>query len=277
MQGKLGLRIGTVLVSIVIGAGAVWAQSPDITAFYENGELTWTNSNTNLFYQIQWAGSLTGTGVWQSSYSTMQDIRSTNASVTTKVPMFYRVQGSSNRVVYPAPVAQTGQTPNAPLTPAPAGSDGALQKGVAWPSPRFVDNANGTVTDQKTGLIWLKNANAFGTHTWANALTVCGTLTNGMHGLADGSVAGDWRLPNIEELQSLLARQYVSPSLANTAGTGQWASADPFTGVQLDFYWSSTTYAGDTISAWRVYLFNALVDADTKTHSCYVWPVRGGQ
>ncbi|MBF0552391.1 MAG: hypothetical protein HQK60_17905, partial [Deltaproteobacteria bacterium] len=27
--------------------------------------------------------------------------------------------------------------------------DGDLQKGVAWPSPRFTDNGNGTITDNR--------------------------------------------------------------------------------------------------------------------------------
>jgi hypothetical protein len=47
--------------------------------------------------------------------------------------------------------------------------DGALQNGVTWPSPRFRDNCNGTVTDNLTGLIWLKNANCFGVQ-WTAAL-----------------------------------------------------------------------------------------------------------
>ena len=55
-----------------------------------------------------------------------------------------------------APVPKTGQT--APTT---AGADGALRKGVAWPTPRFTDNKNGTVTDNLTGLIWIQNANIF--------------------------------------------------------------------------------------------------------------------
>ena len=53
-----------------------------------------------------------------------------------------------------APVEKTGQT-----TSCAAGDDGALKKGVAWPSPRFTDNADGTVSDNLTGLIWLKQAN----------------------------------------------------------------------------------------------------------------------
>ena len=56
-----------------------------------------------------------------------------------------------------APVPKTGQT-----TPYVAGDDGTLQKGVAWPAPRFTDNSNGTVTDKLTGLIWMKDAGVLG-------------------------------------------------------------------------------------------------------------------
>ena len=61
-----------------------------------------------------------------------------------------------------APVPKTGQTISYGTR-----DDGDLQKGVAWPTPRFTDNNNGTVTDKLTGLIWMKNANAFGVRTWA--------------------------------------------------------------------------------------------------------------
>ena len=57
----------------------------------------------------------------------------------------------------PSPVPKTGQT-----TSYATGDDGELEKGVAWPNPRFTDNNNGTVTDNLTGLIWLKHANCFG-------------------------------------------------------------------------------------------------------------------
>ncbi|HXE98165.1 MAG TPA: hypothetical protein VN642_17305, partial [Dongiaceae bacterium] len=38
------------------------------------------------------------------------------------------------------------------------GQDGDKLAGTPWPNPRFTDNADGTVTDNLTGLIWLKNA-----------------------------------------------------------------------------------------------------------------------
>jgi len=80
------------------------------------------------------------------------------------------------------------------------GQDGDKLAGVASPTPRFVDNGNGTVTDKLTGLIWLKNANCFGEVNWQTALNNANSLANGHCGLTDNSTAGQWRLPNLAEL-----------------------------------------------------------------------------
>jgi hypothetical protein len=48
-------------------------------------------------------------------------------------------------------LSKTGQTATYS-----SGDDGDLGKGVVWPSPRFLDNGNGTVTDLLTGLMWQK-------------------------------------------------------------------------------------------------------------------------
>ena len=180
--------------------------------------------------------------------------------------------------------AKTGQTKcydnsseqTCPVTGFP-GQDGELQKGATWPSTRFTDNGNGTVTDNLTGLIWLKDANCYGGRSWANALSDANALANGTCSLTDGSSAGDWRLPNVNELLSLIHWGVFSPAVPNTAGTGQWAAGDPFDNVQSNYYWSSTTYAGGTTTAWRVGLHAGFVGTETKTGSRYVWPVRGGQ
>ena len=102
------------------------------------------------------------------------------------------------------------------------------EKGVAWPNPRFTDNGNGTVTDNLTGLIWLKNANCFGAKDWAMALSDANTLNNGECGLTDGSVEGDWRLPNVREMQSLIDCE--RPSLRCQAATPSPASSPTPTG-----------------------------------------------
>ena len=52
---------------------------------------------------------------------------------------------------------------------------------------------------------------------------------------------------------------------------------DPFTGVQSDYYWTSTTDAGNTSYAWFVYLGDGDVDYNARRTTHYVWPVRGGQ
>lgn len=166
----------------------------------------------------------------------------------------------------PAGVIQlprTGQT-----TSYATGDDGDLQKGVAWPIPRFTDNNNGTVTDNLTGLIWLKNANCFGAQAWTTALTSANTLASGSCGLTDGSTAGQWRLPNRKELQSLVDRSQYNPALPLD---------HPFSAV-LDNYWSSSTVAyGGAAEAWYVGLNYGYVDNFNKNYGRYVWPVRGRQ
>jgi PKD repeat protein len=183
---------------------------------------------------------------------------------------------------YGALVEKTGQTScydsdgNA-ISCTNTGHDGDIQAGVTWPNPRFTDNSDGTVTDNLTGLIWLKNANCGGLMTWAAALNYCQNLASGSCGLTDGSGVGDWRLPNVKELQSLIHWGYYDPSLPNTSGTGKWTSGDPFTNVQSSYYWSATTSAVSTDSAWRVNVSSGRVSYDLKSHYCYVWPVRGGR
>jgi hypothetical protein len=167
-------------------------------------------------------------------------------------------------------VPRTGQT-----TPYAAGDDGALQKGVAWPTPRFTDNGNGTITDNLTQLIWMKDANAFGVRTWDQALSEANGLKNGQHGLTDGSNQGDWRLPNLRELQSLIDYSQHGPALPVN---------HPFIISGWTEYWSSTTNSEYPTSAWFVYLNDGYVDfydqaglTDKTTSLHYVWCVRGGR
>ena len=177
----------------------------------------------------------------------------------------------------PAPVAKTGQT-----TAYATGDDGDLEKGVAAPTPRFTDNGNGTVTDRLTGLVWLKEGNCkifyTGDNTatgnprpWAQAVQSANLLATGSCGLNDGSRAGDWRLPNRKELDTLIDLGQSNPALPLVC---------PLRNSALGiFYWSSTTVADSTInpSAWAVDFFHGLNYFEVKTTNYYVRPVRGGQ
>ena len=166
-----------------------------------------------------------------------------------------------------APVPKTGQTDSSTT-----GDDGDLQKGVASPTPRFTDNKNGTVTDKLSGLIWLKDANCFVVKkNWDEALTAAATVANGTCGLTDGSKPGDWRLPNVRELQSLIDYGRAGPALPDNY---------PFTNVQPYFYWSSTTHPDLTLAlAWDVFIGgNGMADGFEKANpDDYVWCVRGGK
>ena len=165
--------------------------------------------------------------------------------------------------IIPAPVPKTGQTISYAT-----GDDGALQKGVISPVPRFSDNNDGTVTDKLTGLIWLKNANPCGTKNWFDAVAYCNSLASGTAGLTDGSVAGAWRLPNVKELHSLIDYGRYNPALP---------AGHPFTGVQSDYYWSGTSSAASADDALSVamnygYTNGTPIKSDP---SYFVWAVRG--
>jgi hypothetical protein len=172
-------------------------------------------------------------------------------------------------------VPKTGQT-----TSYGVGDDGQWQKGVALPSPRFTSNNNGTITDNLTGLIWLRNANcANAVVDWPTALNYvaqlnaagsmnnnyCGDVSNG------GTHQTDWRLANIKELLSLID--------FSKSGGPALPSGHPFVGVQTNnSYWSASSSANDTTTAWIVWFSNEVgMHASNKVDAFYVWPVRGGQ
>jgi hypothetical protein len=162
--------------------------------------------------------------------------------------------------VAPAPVPKTGRTVSYGNR-----DDGELQMGVAWPDPRFTDNGDGTATDNLTGLVWTEEANCFGTRTWDDALSDCNNLADGQCGLTDGSSPGDWRLPNVRELQSLIDYGNYNPALP---------SGHPFINQQANYYWSSTTDAYGTSHAWGVYFNYGFVGYYGKSLSYYVRAVR---
>lgn len=170
------------------------------------------------------------------------------------------------------------------------------------PPPRYVDCGNGTVTDNRTGLVWLKNAECLNAAVdwWTAIEFVAGLsdLPNGFCtglglteaecdcGISDGSSPGEWRLASVAEWRRMTEDAIeigCSPSITNDAGNDCWdqqcvdAGACSFSGVQSAIYWSSTTFANGTDFAWVVFMNFGLVSSDGKTFYNRVWPVRGGQ
>ncbi len=177
----------------------------------------------------------------------------------------FGVTGTGGTWPYAMGIPKTGQTVSYAT-----GDDGDLKKGVAWESPRFTDNSDGTVTDNNTGLIWLKDADCFGLKNWTTALSDCNNLVSGACGLSDGSAAGEWRVPNVNELFSLIDRSQYNPALPGD---------HLFTEVQTGnyFYLSSSTRVPNTSIMWLVSMAYGSVSSSNKTNTFYFWPVRGGQ
>ena len=145
------------------------------------------------------------------------------------------------------------------------GQDGELQVGVDWPDPRFTVSGD-CVTDNLTGLMWAKNGNLpNGTQTWQGALDYVASINAGS-GLCGYK---DWRLPNINELESLVN--------AGEANSATWLNTQGFSNVQSDFYWSSTTNANSTDCALFVHVWSGFVGYGSRPFLFYIWPVRSGQ
>ena len=128
-----------------------------------------------------------------------------------------------------------------------------------------VDIGDGTFYDPSTGLMWEIKSDDGGArdmdhaYTWQDALEYCENLN-----LANYT---DWRLPDREELRSIANYSNYNPSIDETQ----------FPNTRADGYWSSTTCAYSTSSAWYVD-FNYGGDGyGTKTGTRYVRAVRTGQ
>ncbi len=132
--------------------------------------------------------------------------------------------------IFSYPPLKTGQTGSQAT-----GDDGNLQKGI---SRGYTNNADGTVTDQATGLIWQRCSigqtftftgcsGSASTMNWSTAGSTCASL----------NFAGrSWRLPSYEELETLVDYSVANPNINSIA----------FPNTPGNFYWSSTTYPENT-------------------------------
>ena len=144
------------------------------------------------------------------------------------------------------------------------GRDGDLQKGVAWSNPRFTDNADGTVKDNLTGIIWTKDVNLVGRLEWQQSLDYVIDMNSGIH---ENFGYTDWRLPNVRELESLLDYGEMYPALP---------PGHPFINLSDSYgwYWSSTENL--YFDAMAVSIHSHVIYFKMRTDIFLVWPVRGG-
>ena len=104
----------------------------------------------------------------------------------------------------------------------------------------FVDNGDGTITDNATGLMWSQDDNGAGI-IWSDALSYAENAIEAGY--------SDWRLPDAKELQSIV--DYTrSPDQTDSPAIDALFNCTPTTNeagnADYGFYWSSTTHAGIT-------------------------------
>ena len=259
------VSIGVFVVALLLPQ---WAHALEVgMARLQDGEVRVMGKSARRDASISWQGVTVTTSTGGGSFS----FTSSNVPLTCigklsdgVMTLFIAVSGcTASGVTIPstvALVAATGQT-----TIYAIGDDGTYQKGVAQPNPRFTDNLDGTLTDNLTGLIWLKDGGCLGNVPWLGALAAVDRLRDGLCGLSDGSVAGSWRLPNRNELLSLLYE-------------GSGLPLDhPFIKPEepSGYYWSSTTYPFIPTTAWIVRIFqDGYQDRSVKIDSNLVIAVR---
>jgi len=121
----------------------------------------------------------------------------------------------------------------------------------AYGTNNFVDNADGTVTDLATALMWSQADSAVGL-SWSNALAWV-QARNAANFLGHS----DWRLPNAKELESIV-------DYARSPATTGSAAIDPIFGCtaitneggQTDypFFWAGTTHLDGSATPLGVYV-----------------------
>jgi len=139
-------------------------------------------------------------------------------------------------------------------------------------STYLIDNGDQTISDQKTGLLWQKcsqgqssNDCSGGSATysnWTDALSYCETQIG-----TSGTFAGysDWRLPNRNELESIVD---VTKDTAPVIDTTIFPSTTSLP------YWTSTSLAQDPVGAWYAHFAFGMVVGLSKTSSAHVRCVR---
>ena len=233
--------------SISVGA------NPQFTATGTYSDATTKKITTS----VTWRSSDTGVATISNATGSKGLATAMRAGSTTIEATLGDISGETAMTVTSA-LPRTGQT-----SPYGVGDDGELIKGVAWPDPRFTAGSGAEadcITDNLTGLMWAKSPDSI-KRTWADALAYANDLDPCGH--------TDWRLPNKEELRSLINYAQLSSVI--------WLGEAGFRNVKADSYWSSSTYASVTDLAWSFNLEDGSVGAPDKGGTYYVWAVRSGQ
>lgn len=137
------------------------------------------------------------------------------------------------------------------------------------PDSRFTDNGDGTVTDFPTGLMWKQCAEGLSEAGCVTGAPATFIWQAALQHAEEAVFAGrsDWRLPNKNELASLVEQRCDAPAINLRA----------FPNTPSSLFWSSSPDASHPNHAWNVYFGHGYVDYGYKDFASHVRLVRVGQ
>ncbi len=240
----------------------------------QNVSITTKTSGANIYYTTDGNSPTTSSIVYSTAVHIWSIAGKTVKVFATKTGFLDSTVLSG---VFSYPPLKSGQT-----TVYAAGDNGTNQTGAArgytGPTAHGTYTGDYTTTDNATGLVWktctqgLSGATcATGTAvtlTWANASADVANGCNALNSANSGNgYAGlkTWRLPTIQELETLSDYSRTNPSIDTTV----------FPATLAKSYWSSTTFAAFTTNAWVVSFSSGEVSYFVNSNSSYVRCVSG--
>jgi hypothetical protein len=268
MRGQFGQLAGAVTAAVVLLGGGVPAYALSAKATLVNGAVAVSGGQAAKSTSISWEGVAVTTANKGGNFSFTSAYVPTDCTGTVSdgtASIDVRIEGCSGSITG---LPGTGQvTSYAPGDDADVAAGGPLN---------YQDNADGTVTDIRTGLTWEKktDANVNDNYSWLGAFVYVAEL-NAMNGGAGFAGHTDWRVPNVRELLSIVDYGVFYPSIHPIFGP---------TAGRLNYvmFWSSTSWAGQPESAaWGVNFRDSIEDLPGmfpfgKTSALRVRAVRGG-
>ncbi|MFW5722742.1 MAG: DUF1566 domain-containing protein [Desulfohalobiaceae bacterium] len=206
----------------------------------------WTSTNAAIQPAYAWYVHLQGARMFygrkKDQYFMVWPCRGPSSPVLPRTGQSHCFDASGKEI----PCAGTGQ-------------DGELRLGAAWPEPRF-EIHDQAVLDRLTSLLWQRDTDLTeGPVTWQQALDAVARLN-------EHSGISQWRLPNINELESLVDCSRHNPALPRD---------HPFLNTR-EGYWSSTTSVFEPSWSWVLYMHKGAVGVGYKSGAhFFVWPVSG--
>jgi Protein of unknown function (DUF1566) len=140
---------------------------------------------------------------------------------------------------------------------------------VSWPAVRFADQGDGTLIDNKSGLMWLKDSQCLGKRKWTGTSQAIERLNQYPHrvGCKEYTKTYDnWQLPDLTTLTELTYGAVDNPA--------DWLNKQGATDVPARSYWSVTENPLNIYYAWALNLRQGTPRNYAKTFPLFVWPVR---